>query len=175
MNEQQLQNIIIELQNGNDRQRRASSYKLSNSKNPLAVPALIHAYNDSDSSVRQNAIDGLRAISTQEAIDFLNSHNIESGQVVHKNAGSGNNQSQNQVIEKSTPLGSPDQKRAQAQATSDEKVLNTCISAGGVIFVLQFFITGFGLGGIIGTFIDTFIGCLLGGAVGWAINALRRK
>ena len=73
MNEQKLQELISQLHNGNDKQRRASSYKLSKSKDPAAVPALIQAYNDTDSSVRQNAVSGLRAIGTQEALDFLNS------------------------------------------------------------------------------------------------------
>jgi len=73
MNEQKLQELISQLHNGNDKQRRASSYKLSKSKDPAAVPALIQAYNDSDSSVRQNAVNGLRTIGTQEALDFLNS------------------------------------------------------------------------------------------------------
>jgi len=72
-NEQLLQESISQLQNGNDIQRRALSYKLSISKNPAVVPVLIQAFNDTDSSVRQNAINGLRAIGTQEAFDFLNS------------------------------------------------------------------------------------------------------
>jgi hypothetical protein len=74
MNEQELQKLISELQNGSDQQRRAASYKLGKSKNPAAVPALISAYNDSDGSVRQNVFDGLRSIGSKEALDFLASH-----------------------------------------------------------------------------------------------------
>ena len=71
MDEQNLQKLISELQNGNDQQRRAASYKLSKSNNPIAVPTLIHSYTDADSSVRQNAIDGLRNIGSKEAQEFL--------------------------------------------------------------------------------------------------------
>jgi hypothetical protein len=73
MNKQELQKLISELQNGNAQQRRAASYKLGKSKELAAVPALINAYNDSDGSVRQNVIGGLRNISSPEALDFLNS------------------------------------------------------------------------------------------------------
>ena len=71
---QQLQKLITELQQGNDRQRRAASYKLGKSKDPAAVPALINAFSDPDSTVRQNVHDGLRNIGSQEALDFLNSN-----------------------------------------------------------------------------------------------------
>ena len=74
MIKQELQKIISELQNGSDQQRRAASYKLGKSKDPEAVPALINAYNDSDGSVRQNVINGLRSISSPEALEFLRSH-----------------------------------------------------------------------------------------------------
>lgn len=77
MNEKKLQKLISELHNGNDRQRRAASYQLGKSKNPMAVPALIQAYNDLDSFVRRNAIYGLSTIGTQEAWDFLNSKKEE--------------------------------------------------------------------------------------------------
>lgn len=73
ISDQKLQELISELQNGNDRQRRASSYKLSKYKDPVVVPALIRAYSDTDASVRRNASDGLCAIGTQDALDFLNS------------------------------------------------------------------------------------------------------
>jgi|CXWL01.1.fsa_nt_gi hypothetical protein len=72
--------LITDLQQGNDRQRRAASYKLGKFRDSAAVTVLIGAYNDTDSSVRQNVIDGLRRIGTQEALDFLNSHNIQSVQ-----------------------------------------------------------------------------------------------
>ena len=75
MNEQELQKLISELQNGNAQQRRAASYKLSKSKNAAAVPALIQACNDADNSVRQNVKDGLRNIGSPE-VTFLSSHVI---------------------------------------------------------------------------------------------------
>jgi len=73
MNEQELQKLTTELQNGNAQQRRAASYKLGKSKNPSAVSTLINAYNDTDSSVRQNVIDGLKNIGSPEALEFLKS------------------------------------------------------------------------------------------------------
>jgi hypothetical protein len=74
MERKQLDQLVTQLHNGNDRQRRAASYKLSKSKDPSVVPALISAYNDKDSSVRQNLFDGLRSIGSEEALDFLASH-----------------------------------------------------------------------------------------------------
>jgi hypothetical protein len=74
METDQLQQLITQLQNGNDKQRRVASFKLSKSKDPSVVPALISAYNDKDSSVRQNVFDGLRSIGSKEALDFLASH-----------------------------------------------------------------------------------------------------
>ncbi len=74
MDTDQLQQLITQLQNGNDQQRRAASYKLSKSKDPSVGPALMNAYNDKDSSVRQNVFDGLRSIGSKEAMDFLASH-----------------------------------------------------------------------------------------------------
>ena len=70
----ELQKLTAQLQSGNDQQRRAASYKLSKSKDSAAVQALINAYDDTDSSVRQNVIDGLRSIASSEALDFLVSH-----------------------------------------------------------------------------------------------------
>ena len=66
-----LQQLVTQLQNGNPRQRRVASYKLGKSKDPSAVPALISSYNDTDSSVRQNVMDGLRSIASSDALDFL--------------------------------------------------------------------------------------------------------
>lgn len=77
MDADQIQQLTVQLQNGNEQQRRTASYQLSKSKDPAVVPTLINAYNDPDSSVRQNVIDGLRAISSTEALDFLNSHKVE--------------------------------------------------------------------------------------------------
>lgn len=67
------QQLIRELQNGDDQQRRAASYKLGKSKDPSVVPALINAYYDPDAGVRQNVIRGLHNIGSKEAIEFLNS------------------------------------------------------------------------------------------------------
>jgi hypothetical protein len=74
METNQLQKLATQLQNGNDRQRRVASYKLSKSKDPSVVPALMSAYNDKDSAVRRNVFDGLRSIGSEEALDFLASH-----------------------------------------------------------------------------------------------------
>jgi len=80
MEKQRLQELISELQNGTDRQRRAASFKLSNSNEPGAVSALIQACSDSDGSVRQNALNGLRSIGNKEALDYLDSLNEQSFQ-----------------------------------------------------------------------------------------------
>jgi len=71
MKPDQLQRLILELQDGSNRQRRAAAFKLGRSGAPTAVPALINAYNDADGLVRQNALDGLRLIASVEALDFL--------------------------------------------------------------------------------------------------------
>lgn len=76
MDNQKLEKLISELRDGSAKQRRAASYKLRKSKDSMVVSALIHAYNDSDNSVRQNAINGLRNIGSKESIDFLNSKEI---------------------------------------------------------------------------------------------------
>ena len=71
--EQMVQNpLILDLQRGNDQQRRASSYKLSKLKDPSIVPYLIIAYNDPDFGVRRNVVEGLRNIGTKEAKEYLN-------------------------------------------------------------------------------------------------------
>lgn len=71
MDTQQVQERIVQLQNGDDRERRAASYALSKCNDPMAVRALMSAFNDSDSSVRQNALMGLQAAATPEATEFL--------------------------------------------------------------------------------------------------------
>jgi hypothetical protein len=71
MDQDKLQQLIKQLQEGNDRERRAASYKLGKSRDQEAVPALICAYNDKDGTVRQNVIDGLRLMNTIEAAEFL--------------------------------------------------------------------------------------------------------
>ncbi len=71
MTDSALQQLINDLRNGDDRKRRAASYRLGKFKDPAAVAALIAAADDKDDSVRRNVADGLRAIGTQEALDFL--------------------------------------------------------------------------------------------------------
>ncbi len=72
----QLQDLTVQLQNGTDRERKAASYKLGRSRDPEAVPVLINAFNDPDPTVHQNILDGLRAIGTREALDFLATHDL---------------------------------------------------------------------------------------------------
>jgi hypothetical protein len=74
MKKDQQYQLISLLHNGTDQQRRAASYKLSKSKDPSVVPELISAYSDKDISVRQNVFNGLRSIGSEEALDFLASH-----------------------------------------------------------------------------------------------------
>lgn len=85
MDDNQLSLLIRQLKDGNDQERRSASYKLGNSKNSAAVPLLISAMDDRDSSVRQNAIDGLFKIGGQEALDFINSNRIIRSPVAHVN------------------------------------------------------------------------------------------
>lgn len=75
MDQERVQKLISELQNGTDRQRRAASYKLRNFKDPIVVQTLINAYNDPDDSVHRNATKALQLIGTKEAQEFLISHN----------------------------------------------------------------------------------------------------
>jgi hypothetical protein len=78
MDKERLQQLIDQLKSGNDRQRRAASYRLGQSNDQDAVPALISAYNDKDGLVRQNVIAGLKNIASKDAIDFLTSIKIPS-------------------------------------------------------------------------------------------------
>jgi hypothetical protein len=74
-----------QLKHGNVQERRSASYQLGKSKNPAVVPQLFAAIEDRDSSVRQNAIDALFEIGSQEALDFLSSNNIKRTSVAHAN------------------------------------------------------------------------------------------
>ena len=76
MESHQLQELISDLQNGDVHRRRAATSKLSNSQAIEAVPWLIKAYDDVDSTVRYRAIDGLNIIGSKEALDFLISKGI---------------------------------------------------------------------------------------------------
>lgn len=66
-----IQNLLEDLQNGSIMKRRAAAYKLGKLKNPATVPALIEVTNNPDPSVRQNAINALREIKSEEALQFL--------------------------------------------------------------------------------------------------------
>ena len=44
MEQDQIQQLISQLQNGNERHRRAAAYKLGKTKDPIVVPVLISAY-----------------------------------------------------------------------------------------------------------------------------------
>jgi len=76
-----IKELKTNLATGNDRQRRAASYKLSKLKDPSTVPDLITAFNDNDPGVRQNVISGLLAIGTKDAIEFLEAKGINSSEV----------------------------------------------------------------------------------------------
>jgi hypothetical protein len=66
-----IQNLLNDLQNGSIMKRRAAAYKLGKLKNPATVTALIEATNNPDPSVRQNAVNALREIKSEEALQFL--------------------------------------------------------------------------------------------------------
>ena len=79
--------LLSELQNGDDRQRRAASYRLGKSRDPDVVPYLIKAYNDPDPTVRRNVIDGLRqmaTLGTYEASCFLDSDETDRQKIVRQ-------------------------------------------------------------------------------------------
>lgn len=69
--------LLSDLQTGTDTRRRAAVYKLGKSGNPDVVAHLIMAYNDPDSIVRRNVINGLRNIGTVDAMQFVNSSEAE--------------------------------------------------------------------------------------------------
>lgn len=81
-----IEKLITDLTTGNDRQRRAASYKLIKLQDPSAVPYLIAAFKDKDHSVRRNVIAALQAIGTEEAIEFLESNVIEASDNSEKTA-----------------------------------------------------------------------------------------
>ena len=86
MDDLQLKSLIWHLKYGNVQERRTASYKLGKLRIPTIVPQLISAYDDKDSSVKQNVVDGLFQIGSQEALDFLNSKNIKRATVTHISA-----------------------------------------------------------------------------------------
>jgi hypothetical protein len=73
MSHQQLKQLIHDLQDGNDQKRRSASYKLGRSGLPSLVPFLIKAYDDPDSTVKQNVLTGLVNLGTEAAIEFVRS------------------------------------------------------------------------------------------------------
>jgi hypothetical protein len=66
-----IRRLLSHLESGNDRQRRAASYRLGKLRDPTVVPHLIRAYSDTDPGVRLNVVDSLRNIGTPEALEFL--------------------------------------------------------------------------------------------------------
>ena len=81
-----IEKLITDLATGNDRQRRAASYKLLKLHDPSTVPDLIAAFEDKDHSVRRNVIAALRAIGNKEAIEFLESKRIKASDASEKTA-----------------------------------------------------------------------------------------
>lgn len=65
------------LKSGDPLERRMAVLDLGRAKSLETVPELIEAAQDSDSIVRQNAIDALRGIGSEEARQFLESQNIQ--------------------------------------------------------------------------------------------------
>ena len=85
MNDRQIQQLIHDLQNGNAQKRRAASYKLGRSGIPSVVPFLIKAYDDEDTSVRQNVLTGLMNLGTDDALEFVRSVKTNITESVRKN------------------------------------------------------------------------------------------
>lgn len=65
------------LKSGDPLERRMAVLDLGRAKSLETVPELIEAAQDSDSIVRQNALDALRGIESAEARQFLESQNIQ--------------------------------------------------------------------------------------------------
>ena len=65
------------LKSGDPLERRMAVLDLGRAKSLETVPELIEAAQDSDSIVRQNAVDALRGIESAEARQFLESQNIQ--------------------------------------------------------------------------------------------------
>ena len=72
MDSEQLEKLIHELQNGTPHQRAKAALELGQSEMPEAVPSLIQAYEDKDATVRRNVVKGLKAIGSEEALEFRN-------------------------------------------------------------------------------------------------------
>ncbi len=87
METEERQKLVRELENGDDRQRRAASYKLSKAQDKQARRALMGVIDDADSTVRANAIAGLRSINTAESRDFLAAHHIPDPQAAEAEPG----------------------------------------------------------------------------------------
>ncbi len=69
--------LIDQLQDRNPQKRRAATYKMGKSKDPGYVSHLIKVYDDPDATVRQNVIDALGLLGTNEANEFLHANAAE--------------------------------------------------------------------------------------------------
>lgn len=72
-----IEQSLNHLKSSNPLERRMAVIDLAQSKSPETVSELIEATQDSDSIVRQNALDALRKIETPEAKQFLESQNVQ--------------------------------------------------------------------------------------------------
>ena len=63
-----IQNLLGELKNGSEPNRRAAANKLGKLGNPSSIPGLTEALSDTDPIVRLNAATALREIETQNAL-----------------------------------------------------------------------------------------------------------
>jgi hypothetical protein len=63
--------LINQLHDSAPQKRRAASYKMGKSKDIGYVPYLIQVYDDTDAIVRQNVLDALRLLGTDQAKEFL--------------------------------------------------------------------------------------------------------
>jgi hypothetical protein len=77
MDKEKLEKLTNKLQTGNVLSRRSAAQKLAQSGDPLAVMALTKACSDPDQIVQMNAIRGLSAIGTPDAVGFLKGRGIE--------------------------------------------------------------------------------------------------
>lgn len=63
-----IQNLLEELKNGSETNRRAAAYKLGKLDHPSSIPGLTEALSDTDAIVRLNAATALREIEAQTAL-----------------------------------------------------------------------------------------------------------
>jgi len=77
LNPKKLDDLLCKLQSSNVFERRKAASRLSGSKDPRAVQALMQACDDQDVGVRVAAVSGLRASKVPEATMFLQSRSME--------------------------------------------------------------------------------------------------